>query len=380
MLDITELRHAKPMRFTALVDQRLKNQFTAYESLFDAVYYFEVQYTCHFFIESFSLLAENIVEHELGFCRQLQLLNFGEGDLEATAKLRDKFHLSGLSFIQAQKFRNKILMKETVENNGMLVPKGMYIDWNLSCETLFQQCATKLNTPFVIKPVNLSGSLGVTFIHSYEQFEAYYQNHITTDYMAEEAIQGDLLHLDLVVSDGTVKWFGCSRYNLPLIAFLQKHPIGSMPLREESDLYQRLRTYALNVVHSFQIEDSILHIEVFYKNDMLYFLEVAARAGGGLVPLVYKKMFGFNLIQAYICYQLGITYGSEITDGLSYFWLCLHNEDDVQDKLRRLDIHSLFFPKAEGIQIPGSIIGQFNRILGFHNDYEYLQKAFMSFF
>ena len=39
MLDITELRHAKPMRFTALVDQRLKNQFTAYESLFDAVYY-----------------------------------------------------------------------------------------------------------------------------------------------------------------------------------------------------------------------------------------------------------------------------------------------------------------------------------------------------
>ena len=98
MLDMNHFRQHKNHRITALVDSELKYLFTPYEPLFDDVYYFEIHYKHHCFIESFSKVAKDAIIKELALCERLKLISFFEGDIEATAKLRDQFHLSGLRF------------------------------------------------------------------------------------------------------------------------------------------------------------------------------------------------------------------------------------------------------------------------------------------
>ena len=183
MLDMNHFRQHKNHRITALVDSELKYLFTPYEPLFDDVYYFEIHYKHHCFIESFSKVAKDAIIKELALCERLKLISFFEGDIEATAKLRDQFHLSGLRFSQAQQFRNKLLMKKILTENQMLVPRGRSIDWDLPCRVLFQQCISELGFPFILKPTHLAGSLGVSLVSSYAQFVTIYHKHIDTDYI-----------------------------------------------------------------------------------------------------------------------------------------------------------------------------------------------------
>jgi len=379
MLDVGALRRQPHhLRLTALVDQRLEQAFAPYESLFDYVYYLDVEYTNHCFVEAFSDAATDAVARELTICRGLKLLSFFEGDIEATAKLRDSFDLPGMGSNEARRFRDKLTMKQQVSAHHHDVPRALKLDWALPAEATFSRCVSELGIPFVIKPIALGGSLGVTRVASFEQFEGCRHRHLDAAYMAEEEITGDLLHLDMVVNQGNPSWFGCSQYNLTTLAFAQGRPVGSMPLLPDDPSYCALRDYASDIRRSLSVHDGIVHIEVFRRNDKIYFIEAAARASGGLATLVYHKMFGYNMIQAMTDYQVGLAYEPRCPDGLAYFWLLLPDGVDVRPRLLDLEIQYELFPPGDGAQIPGSLIGQHARIIAWHEDPAYLHNAFMA--
>ncbi len=397
MIDLEQLRQAGNFRFIAVVDENLKSVFLPYEAAFDLVYYIPITFSNVFFVESFPEKATLAIESELLINSSIHLISFFEGDVEATAKLRDRFDIPGLSYKQAILFRDKLLMKETLLSQGVLIPKGFYLDFNLPCKSLFESCKTELGLPFIVKPVHLAASVGFKNIQSYNEFHAFYLNHIDTDYMAEEKLDGDLYHLDVVVSQGAVKWFGCSQYNLPTTEFMHHHPIGSMPLlpkenslisKEEAlspdvlkiyDLHETFKNYASKIPEYFGIQDAILHVEIFKTAEKIYFLEVAARPSGGLVVSVYRKMFGYDIIQASLCYLAAIEYLGEKTEGLSYFWMSFPEKEHAEEHLHKLNIqYEKMFAKTSCKLVQESFGGQQYRVLAYENSYVNLKKKFFS--
>jgi hypothetical protein len=378
MLNVPQLRRLPGIRVTALVDRLRQPAFECYEPLFDCVSYIDIDYRDHCFIERFPVTAEDVVAPEVTLCSQLVIMSFCEGDIEATAELRNRFNLPGMSPSAVEKFRDKMLMKQIISEIHD-VPRAVALDWKLPTSDLFSLCSDTLGIPFIVKPTELCGSLGVVEVSMYEEFDATCLRRVADDYMAEEKISGDLLHLDVVVASGTVRWFGCSQYNLPLDRFLHGSAIGSIPLLPEDPWHIRLRDYATSVAQSFSVGDAILHIEVFRRGDHLLFLEAAARPSGGLISVLYEKMFGYNMYQAAVEGRMGLDYEPMATDGRSYFWLLLPPDDvNTCRKLRDCGIPFELYPGGTGLQVPGSLIGAYDRVLASHDDYHHLYRSFMA--
>jgi len=378
MLNVPRLRRLPGIRVTALVDRVRQPVFEHYAPIFDQVSYIDVEYRDHCFVERFSVTAQDVVAREVALCSRLVVMSFCEGDIEATADLRNRFNLPGMSVADVEKFRDKMLMKQIVSKNHD-VPRAVALDAEVPNPELFSLCADTLGIPFIVKPTDLCGSLGVAEISVYEEFDAKCVRPMTGNFMAEEKISGDLLHLDVVVAAGTVKWFGCSQYNLPLDRFLDGSAIGSIPLLPGDPWHIRLSDYATSVVQSFSVDDAILHIELFRCGDRLIFLEAAARPSGGLISVLYEKMFGYNVYQAAVEGRLGLGYEPAAPDGLNYFWLLLPPDDvDTCRKLNDFGIPFELYPGGTGQKVPGSLIGTYDRVLASHDNYRHLYRAFMA--
>ena len=376
LLDLSSLREATELRLTALVDVRLREAFGSYEGFFDEVYYVEVRYRNHCFAEEFDAAAMEAVDRESKGCDQLRLLSFFEGDLEVTARLRDQFHLVGMSARDTRRFRDKIAMKQLVSGCRLTVPKALELDWSRDTHALFAQCESELGLPFLVKPVALGGSLGVVRISSLEQFVECGRHRLDTAYMAEEEIVGEMLHLDSMVVDDRPTWFGCSRYNMAPLDFGRGKPVGSMPLLADDPQFRSLRDYAAAVARALRVHESLLHIEVIRQGDQLFFIEAAARASGGLVAMVYDRMFGYNMIQAQVTSQIGLEYRTESRDGSAYFWLFEPDGTSVREYLAERSIACETVPSAAGRRVARSLVGRHDTLLASHADYRYLSDAF----
>ena len=381
-IDLFQLRKQTHFRLVAIVDAKWKCIFIRHEALFDHVYYAHMDYHHTCFVESFSPKVKSIVALEYQRNANIKLFSFYEGDVEATAKLRKQFGIPGLSYQDAVLFRNKLKMKKIVKSHQMLVPTGLPLDFTLTCKQLFTHLVATLKLPFIVKPIQLGGGLGVVKISSYKQFKLFYSQHIPTDYMAEENIDGELFHLDLVVHQQSIKWFGCSQYNVPPIHFIHGIPMGSLPLLPKHAMYETLSLYASKLQKSLKFDSGILHIEVFISHDKhIYFLEAAARPAGGLIVRTYENMFGYQLVQADLAYQLGLGYLPEKRKNSYYFWLYFPDGYDILKKVSQLKQYvNVEIQKAPDAKhkIPSSVIGQFSYALVCSDDYARLKSAFLS--
>ena len=94
---------------------------------------------------------------------------------------------------------------------------------------------------------------------------------------------------------------------------------------------------------------------------------------------VYKKMFGYNLIQASLYYLADLEYVPEKTEGLSYFWACFPSEEEADKRLRKLNVsYQEMFLKGKTKFIKESFGGQHYRVLAYEDDYINLKKKFFA--
>ena len=382
-MNLPVLRQQKACRLVAMVDLNLIKQFVTYECFFDQVYYVAFSYSNLLFIDHYSEIACQCIEAEQRLSQHIQLLNYSEGDIELAAYLRTRFNIAGMNYQQARVFRDKMQFKNILQANHISVPKGFYLDNNLSVKRLYDQCIQSLGLPFVIKPIHLAGGLGVEKITSYEQFQSVYNNHLPTPYLAEEWIEGQLFHMDGLFNKGTVPWFGCSQYNLPLIVFASGYSIGSIPLLELHPLYKKFHEQFKQIASLISEYHGIIHLEAFISDSgKLFILEASPRPGGGLIVSIYNRMFGYNLVQSSLASIFGVNYEISVVSGLSYFWLYLPQKHPIFKRLSRAHLKATYEltinnqGKAHASQC---IIGQFNYLLAYHDDYEELSQEFMSF-
>lgn len=220
--------------------------------------------------------------------------------MEQGATLAEALQLSGEKPGTTERFRNKLLMKRTVQAAGVRVP-----EFTSALQRDAAQSLLTTHGRLVMKPVDGQGSVGVSFVDSPASLARWYAAHGDGHgYEAEQFIEGRFFHVNSLVHQGEALATFCAAYSdgNADIDFSRGAPLCSRML-EPGPLTQRLSRLCADVTRALGLRQGVTHLECFLTaEDELVFCEIAGRPGGGVVPWLIEAQSGVNPLRA--CVQL----------------------------------------------------------------------------
>ncbi|WP_321972506.1 hypothetical protein [Paratractidigestivibacter sp.] len=210
----------------------------------------------------------------------------------------------------------KHLFRKYLAGHGFPCPKSVPVAVGASAdEVLGVLLGEEMSFPVVIKPTDSSGSKGVSIIDApdIEKFAralktaaGFSRNEVL---ILEEYIEYGFPRViggDVFVVDGEVRFWGlmsCLRdYRQGgLVPVGERNPSGLSDIQET-----RVREQVQALVTSLGIEFGELNVEIIVgKDDVPYFLELGARAGGNMIPIQLSDLSGIDLVEANVRYAMG---------------------------------------------------------------------------
>lgn len=163
---------------------------------------------------------------------------------------------------------------------------------------------SKFNFPIIIKPIDSSGSKGVSKIENNKKlkqgFEKALNNSRDKKVIIEEFIEKDhdyVIGGDCFVLNGKVEFWGLlnshrSKNVNPLV------PIGtSFPLELSDQRIEKIKKEVQKIVNILNIKFGAFNLEVFVDNkDRVFIIEMGPRNGGNMIPDFLKLIYGIDLI------------------------------------------------------------------------------------
>ena len=228
--------------------------------------------------------------------------------IRTAAAVAKRLGLVGVSEDTAVKATNKAVMRECLAAAGVPVPAF----FGVSDENEFLLAAKRVGAPFMIKPVDSSGSRGILKVDSASDTdkikEAYrYTKSFSNigNVVVEEFMSGPEVSVETLAVDGSVN----------IIQITDKKTTGAphfaetghtQPTGLDSDTVSRIKEVAVAANKAIGITDGPSHTEIIVTRDGPKVVEIGARLGGDcitthLVPL----STGVNMVEACIRIALG---------------------------------------------------------------------------
>jgi len=230
------------------------------------------------------------------------IIGFSEFLLDLAATLRERYGIPGPRPEETSRFRDKTVMKETLSQAGIRVPR-----W-ASCRTEDQvlAAAEEFGYPVIVKPVRGAGSQGVHKVASPKELRALCAGQSLHDLEIEEFVGGEILHVDGVLDAAGKPLFVCtSRYISTCLDFeLLGAPLGSV-FQTDPAVRERCEDFAVRCLTALGLRSSAFHLELFDTGEELVFLEVGARVPGADVPYVIHDVHGVNPWRLWVDVLLG---------------------------------------------------------------------------
>jgi len=193
----------------------------------------------------------------------------------------------------------KNLFREFLKNNGFNYPKAK----SFSTITEARDSLKEFQFPIMIKPIDSSGSRGVSRIDSKVGFDYAFNNALSRSVeksviieeyieMAHECMIGG----DIIVINGKIEFFGLLNgyRDTKKNSFV---PYGnSYPIFIEAEKLEVVRKELQKLMGILQIEMGVLNIEVMFdKNEKPYIIEIGPRNGGNIAELL-EMTTGVDLV------------------------------------------------------------------------------------
>ncbi|MFP4731379.1 ATP-grasp domain-containing protein [Pasteurella multocida] len=331
-------------------------------------------------------------------CSDVIFIAKDEESLDVAARLREINGARGTKPADILPFINKLVMKERVSLAGIPIPGYLAFDpgaYKRSAESWLNFLEEKLTYPLFTKQIDSAGSKDARKIHSRSELMQWCSEHAECDnYEIDEFIEGELFHVDTLISQGEVLLTFVSRYNRPNAEALLGLSLGSTLMSENMSDYAALKEFNRDVLNSLTpLPDGAFHHEIFKRpNGQLVFLEIAARSAGAFIPKMLEKAYGLNIEELHFMAQLG-----EVPPRLSSqfqqyaAWLFFPPRPGVieQCSVPELTVeHELFWRHSAGeeLRAPASMA---DRVLGvvlwsedvqqLTDNYSYLQSGYQPF-
>lgn len=212
------------------------------------------------------------------------ILAFASDPAEETAAYAaEKLGLPGGMYAAAEILGNKRKFREFLAMHRIPAPRHFPMDYPES----------DLPYPIVVKPLDSSGSKGVTILRSYDAGRIFraYQDAVSCSLsgqaMAEEYISYGYRHLiggDVIVRNGNVVLLGlmdCIREEGKNLV-----PCGKIyPCGAGEEVKVRIARIMQTVIHKLSITDAEMNVEfIVGKDGEVYPIEIALRCGGNGIP------------------------------------------------------------------------------------------------
>lgn len=227
------------------------------------------------------------------------------------AFVAETLNLMGNSYQAVETLCNKDYFRKFLYENAFPTPKAF------GYATMEEAFTDKDNFtyPIIVKPVDSSGSKGVTVLHSEAGMEAAFEFAFSFSrchrIIVEDFIEKKHPYLiggDIFIVDGEVILWGlmnCHRDDNvnPLV------PVGkSYPLQLEDADIQNVKKTLSEMVNKIGIRNGSMNVElVVDKSNRVWLIDVGPRSGGNMIPDLLGDMFGVDIAEMSIKAVMGET-------------------------------------------------------------------------
>lgn len=239
------------------------------------------------------------------------------------AYIAEKMRLPGNPYKSVEILCNKDYFRKFLSENGFHAPKAKGY---FSKEDVLLDL-NNYSFPIIMKPVDSSGSKGVTVLYELDNVEkavdfafSFSRSHRI---IVEEFIERKHPYLiggDIFVIDGKIIQWGllnCHRdKNVnPLV------PVGkSYPLKLENPDVVAVKDTLQQIVTKLHIENGALNVElVVDKNGNVWPIDVGPRSGGNMIPDLLGYIFGANIPEMCVKAAMGEPIDIEKHDDIPYY-------------------------------------------------------------
>lgn len=206
----------------------------------------------------------------------------------------------------------KHLFRGYLKEQGFETPKSVSFSYGEYSKTKEEQIS-QLHFPVLVKPVDSSGSKGITRIEDIAQMQealeyaqSFSRNKIIEVEEYIEKAHDYLVGGDIFVVDGKVVFWGllnCHRDGRvnPLV------PVGkSYPLKIEKDYISLIKKELQRLISSLDIRFGAFNVELIISQEgKLYFIELGPRNGGNMIPDLLSYISGKDMIKASVECAMG---------------------------------------------------------------------------
>ena len=227
------------------------------------------------------------------------------------AYVAEQLCLPGNPYKSVQILCNKDRFREFLKTHGFPCPGAK--SYNNKETALHDLSDHQFSFPLIIKPVDSSGSKGVTILRDIKGFEDAidfaFSFSRSKRIIIETYIERKHEHViggDIFVSEGQVILWGlmsCFRGDSknPLVPGGEMYP----PQVDQEDI-SHIKSTLQRMVTELDIHSGSMNVEIMIGNDdQVYLVDIGPRAGGNMIPIQLGDIFGVDLVKMAIQCAMG---------------------------------------------------------------------------
>lgn len=258
------------------------------------------------------------------------------------AYVAEKLNLPTNPYLSVETLCNKDQFRKFLMQNGFNAPASE----GYSSSEEAKKGVVKLRFPIIVKPVDSSGSKGVTVLNNMDLLDeaisfafSFSRSHRI---IAEEYIEKKHPYLiggDIFVKDGKVILWGllnCHRDNNanPLVPVGKSYP----PELDPGDL-QSVKETLQQMVDKLHIQFGAMNVElVVDAQGNVWPIDIGPRNGGNMIPDLLGLIFDVDIVEMTVLAAMGEKWHSKVGEGANYYATHnLHSNKDGYFREIRID-------------------------------------------
>lgn len=228
------------------------------------------------------------------YSKQLEFVGvvspYNDAGILSAAQIAAQNSLPGPGLVPAKLSRDKFQFRSFLQSHGFNSPNCLAI----KNETDISDLVSKFLFPAVIKPNDGSGSRGVFYVESLNDFKSRYlqsrsfsKNQVV---LLESFIKGDEFSAECLIQDGNFILIGFCKKNRSSLPRLLDVSL-TFPHYFEQKLYKKITGELGRLAKLLKVQTSFMHVEFIMSAENLYIVEYGVR---GAAFDVYTKLISWS--------------------------------------------------------------------------------------
>ncbi len=225
--------------------------------------------------------------------------------LKTVGYVNNEMHLAGISYESAALCADKSLMKDAFAKDSVNTAEHKRV-YSLEEAAAFME---QLGDSIVIKPVDSSGSRGISIVSKREDLEEAYNKAASISkqeyVIVERFIDGEEIGIDCFIAGGSIK-FIAPHGKINYYNGKTNVPVGHyFPLDASEELINNINAEADRVIRALKLDNCAVNMDVIIRDNKPFILEASGRCGATCIPELISMHYGFDYYEEMLKCALG---------------------------------------------------------------------------